>query len=40
MATGDVPVLGLTDGDVDLLRGWICDIMTQDLIGLIEYSYN
>jgi hypothetical protein len=37
---GDVPSLGLTDEDVDLLRGVDCDIMTQGLIGLIEYSYH
>jgi hypothetical protein len=36
----DVPGLGLTDGDVDLLRRVDCDILTQDLIGLIEYSYH
>jgi hypothetical protein len=37
---GDVPGLGLPDEDVDLLRGVDCDIRTQDLIGLIEYSYH
>jgi hypothetical protein len=37
---GDVPGLGLTDGDVSLLKGVDCDILTQDLIGLIEYSYH
>jgi hypothetical protein len=37
---GDVPGLGLTDEDVGLLRGVDCDILTQGLIGLIEYSYN
>jgi hypothetical protein len=37
---GDVPDLGLTDEDVDLLRGVDCDILAQDLIGLIEYSYH
>jgi hypothetical protein len=37
---GDVPDLGLTDGDVGLLRGVDCDILTQGLIGLIEYSYH
>jgi hypothetical protein len=37
---GDVPGLGLTDEDVDLLRGVDCDILTQGLIGLIEYSYH
>jgi hypothetical protein len=26
--------------DVSLLRGVDCDILTQDLIGLIEYSYH
>jgi hypothetical protein len=30
---GDVPALGLTDGDVDLLREVDCDIVAQDLIG-------
>jgi hypothetical protein len=37
---GDVPSLGLTDEDVDLLSEVDCDIMTQGLIGLIEYSYH
>jgi hypothetical protein len=37
---GDVPVLGLTDEDIGLLRGVDCDILAQDLIGLIEYSYH
>jgi hypothetical protein len=37
---GDVPGLGLTDEDVDLLRGVDCDILAQGLIGLIEYSYH
>jgi hypothetical protein len=37
---GDVPVLGLTNEDVSLLRGVDCDILTQGLIGLIEYSYH
>jgi hypothetical protein len=37
---GDVPVLGLTNEDVGLLRGVDCDILTQGLIGLIEYSYH
>jgi hypothetical protein len=37
---GNVSVLGLTDGDVGLLRGVDCDILTQGLIGLIEYSYH
>jgi hypothetical protein len=36
---GDVPGLGLTDGDVGLLRGVDCDILTQGLIGLIEYCF-
>jgi hypothetical protein len=36
---GDVPGLGLTDGDIGLLRGVDYDILTQGLIGLIEYSY-
>jgi hypothetical protein len=37
---GNVPSLGLTDGDVGLLRGVDCDILAQGLIGLIEYSYH
>jgi hypothetical protein len=37
---GDVSGLGLTDGDVGLLRGVDCDILAQGLIGLIEYSYH
>jgi hypothetical protein len=37
---GDFPGLELTDGDVGLLRGMDCDILAQDLIGLIEYSYH
>jgi hypothetical protein len=37
---GGVPGLGLTDGDVDLLRGVDCDILTQRLIRLIEYVYH
>jgi hypothetical protein len=37
---GDVPGLGLTDEDVDLLRGVDCDILAHDLIALIEYLYN
>jgi hypothetical protein len=37
---GDVPDLGLTDEDVGLLRGVDCDILTQCLIALIEYSYH
>jgi hypothetical protein len=37
---GDVPALGLTDEDIGLLRGVDCDILTQGLIGLIEYSYH
>jgi hypothetical protein len=37
---GDVPSLGLTDGDIGLLRGMDCDILTQGLIGLIEYTYH
>jgi hypothetical protein len=40
MSRGDVPGLGLPDEDVGLLRGVDCDIRTQDLIGLIEYSYH
>jgi hypothetical protein len=37
---GDVPGLELTDKDISLLRGVDCDIRTQGLIGLIEYSYH
>jgi hypothetical protein len=37
---GDVPALGLTDEDVSLLRRMDCGILTQGLIGLIEYSYH
>jgi hypothetical protein len=37
---GDVPSLGLTDEGIGLLRGVDCDILTQGLIGLIEYSYH
>jgi hypothetical protein len=37
---GDVSGLGLSDGDVGLLRGVDCDILAQGLIGLIEYSYH
>jgi hypothetical protein len=37
---GNIPGLGLTDKDVGLLRGVDCDILTQCLIGLIEYSYH
>jgi hypothetical protein len=37
---GDVPSLGLTDGDVGLLREVDCNILAQVLIGLIEYSYH
>jgi hypothetical protein len=37
---GDISDLRLTDEDVDLLRGVDCDILTQELIGLIEYSYH
>jgi hypothetical protein len=29
---GDIPDLGLTDGDVGLLRKVDCDILTQGLI--------
>jgi hypothetical protein len=39
-AIGGVPGLGLTDGDVGLLRGVDYDILAQGLIGLIEYSYH
>jgi hypothetical protein len=35
---GDISGLGLTNGDVGLLRGGVdCDILAQGLIGLIEY---
>jgi hypothetical protein len=37
---GDIPGLGLTDGEVGLLRGVDCDILAQGLIVLIEYSYH
>jgi hypothetical protein len=37
---GDVPGLRLTDEDIGLLTGVDCDILTQGLIGLIEYSYH
>jgi hypothetical protein len=37
---GDIPDLGLTDGEVGLLRGVDCDILAQGLIVLIEYSYH
>jgi hypothetical protein len=37
---GDVSSLGLTDGDIGLLRGVDCEILAQGLIGLIEYSYH
>jgi hypothetical protein len=37
---GDVPGLRLTNEDVGLLTGVDCDILTQGLIGLIEYSYH
>jgi hypothetical protein len=37
---GDIPGLGLTDESVSLLRGVDCDILTQDLIGLIKYPYH
>jgi hypothetical protein len=37
---GDVPGFRLTNEDVGLLRGVDCDIQTQGLIGLIEYSYH
>jgi hypothetical protein len=37
---GDVPDLGLTDEDIGILRGVDCDILTQGIIGLIEYSYH
>jgi hypothetical protein len=31
-------LLGLADRDIDLLKGVDCDILTQGLIGLTEYS--
>jgi hypothetical protein len=37
---GDVSGLGLTDGDVSLLRELDYDILAQVLIELIEYSYH
>jgi hypothetical protein len=37
---GDVPSLGLINEDIGVLRGVDCDILTQDLIVLIEYSYH
>jgi hypothetical protein len=37
---GDVTDLGLIDEDLSLLRVVDCDILTQDLIGLIQYSYH
>jgi hypothetical protein len=37
---GDISGLGLTDGEIGLLRGVDCNIMAQSLIGLIEYSYH
>jgi hypothetical protein len=40
VAKEDVPGLGLTDDNVGLLSGVDCDIMTQVLIGFIEYSYH
>jgi hypothetical protein len=39
MSKRGVPGLGLTDEDVGLLRGWVCDILAEGLIGLIGYSY-
>jgi hypothetical protein len=37
----DIPGLGLIDEDVGLIRGVVdCGILTQGLIGLIEYSYH
>jgi hypothetical protein len=35
---GDVPQLGLTIGDVGILRGWIVTSWLMALIGLLEYS--
>jgi hypothetical protein len=38
---GNIPgLVGLIDEDVGLLREVDCDILTQGLIGLIEYSYH
>jgi hypothetical protein len=37
---GNVHVLGLTDGDVSLLKRVDCDILAQGFIGIIEYSYH
>jgi hypothetical protein len=37
---GDISLWGLTDEDVSLLSAMNCDILTQGLIGLIEYSYH
>jgi hypothetical protein len=37
---GDASGLGLTDGDVSLLRELDYDILAQGLIELIEYSYH
>jgi hypothetical protein len=37
---GNAPGSGLTDRDVNLLRGVNCDILAQGLIGLIEYLYH
>jgi hypothetical protein len=36
---GEVSGLGLTDEDVNLLRGVDCDILAQGLIKLIKYPY-
>jgi hypothetical protein len=40
MTKRDVPGLGLTNGDVSLLREWIVTSRLKGLIGLIEYSYH
>jgi hypothetical protein len=37
---GDVPVSGFDRGGCRSSKGVYCDILTQDLIGLIEYSYH
>jgi hypothetical protein len=37
---GDIPSLVSTNEDVSFLRGVDCDILTQGLIGFIEYSYH
>jgi hypothetical protein len=39
VAKREVSGLGLTDEDVNLLRGVDCDILAQGLIKLIKYPY-